>query len=590
MLRVEALSKSYGETTLFENLSFRLNKGERCALVGRNGCGKSTLLKILIGSETADMGQIELPKHYRIGYLEQHIAFTQKTLREEASLALPEEERALPYKVEAILCGLGFKIEDLDKDPNQFSGGYQLRIQLAKTLAKEPDCLLLDEPTNYLDIISIRWLEKFLKSWKGEMILISHDRSFLDAVATHTMGIHRSMLLRIEGKTEQYYNHLVQIEEIHEKTRLKIEKQKESAENFIRRFGSKATKARQAQSRRKAIERLPSLEKLAHIEGLDFEFNAAPFSARRMLRAQEISFQYPQMEEALIKGISFEIEKGERIGIIGKNGRGKSTLLRLLAGELEPSKGKISFAENLSVGFFGQTNIQKLKSDLSIEEEIRASNSTLSYSEVRKICGAMLFSGKAAEKKISMLSGGERSRVLLGKILASPCNLLLLDEPSNHLDIESVEALIEALEHFEGSVIIVSHEEEILRRTVDKLFICKENTQKLFDGDYDEFLEKVGYEDEVPKKKKEIKEIVEKKPKINSVLKKQIEKIENRIMELEAELASQLMELEAASAKNDRVHLTKISEKVGTMQQECDALYTELEKKHDEQDGKRREE
>ena len=580
MLRVEELSKSFGDQSLFKRLSFRLNKGERCSLVGRNGSGKSTLLKILMGTETADEGSVEIPKNYHVGYLEQHIAFTKKTVREEAALALPEEEREIPYRVEAILSGLGFQIDDLDKDPANFSGGYQLRIQLAKTLVKEPDCLLLDEPTNYLDIVSIRWLEKFLRSWQGEMILISHDRAFLDSVATHTMGLHRSKLIRVEGGSQNYYDHILLMEEIHEKTRQKIDKQKESAEDFIRRFGAKATKAKQAQSRKKSIERLPSLEKLAEMDGLNFHFNAAPFTGKRMLQMDRAAFKYPGMEEPLISDISLEIEPRDRIALVGKNGRGKSTLLRLLNGDLKPDHGSLSCSENLSIGFFGQTNIQKLNPALSVEEEIQQSNPTLPYSQVRKICGMMMFSGKTAEKKIRVLSGGEKSRVLLGKILASPCNMLLLDEPSNHLDIESVEALIEAIEQFPGSVIIVSHEEEILKRVADKLIICKENHQEVFDGDYDYFLEKIGWEEGPEKKKKEKKGKPQQDskngaPSISN--KKQIEKIENAIIQAEVELSKLEQELVAAIENNNTAQITQISKTLGDLQKQRDALYLQLE-------------
>lgn len=588
MLRVEGLAKSYGEQSLFEGLSFQLTKGERCSLVGRNGSGKSTLLRILMGDETPDAGVIEIPKSYHIGYLEQNISFTEKTLRQEAALALPKEERTTPYRVEAILSGLGFKVEDLDCNPKSFSGGYQLRIQLAKTLAGEPDCLLLDEPTNYLDIVSIRWLEKFLSSWNGEMIVISHDRSFLDAVSTHTIGLHRKKLIRVEGKTHSYYDHIIQMEESHEKTRIKIEKKKEHAEDFIRRFGAKATKAKQAQSRRKAIDRLPSLEKLAEIDGLNFQFNNAPFSGRRMLQVENLEFKFPNMKEPLISNVSFEIEPGDRIAIIGKNGRGKSTILRLLTGELKPDSGTVTYSENLSIGFFGQTNIQKLNLSLSVEEEIQQADPNLPYSEVRKICGMMMFSGKQAEKKIRVLSGGEKSRVLLGRILASSCNLLLLDEPTNHLDLESIEALTEALEVFPGSVVIVSHGEELLKRIPDKLIICHQGEQQFFPSDYQYFLEKIGWEESIEKKKKEKKdtkkeikkkraEVVKERSRVLAPIKKEIERLEKEITESEKKISTLQSELEAAIEKQDNASVSKFSKEIGETQKVCDALYHQLD-------------
>lgn len=583
MIKAENLAKSYGDRLLFEELSFQLEKGERCSLVGRNGCGKSTLLKILIGDESADSGEITTPKNYRLGYLQQHIKFTQPTLRQEAALALPEDERDTPYKVEAILSGLGFEEDDFDQLPSSFSGGFQLRIQLAKTLAEEPDCLLLDEPTNYLDVVSIKWLEKFLRGWKGEMIVISHDRAFLDSISTHTMGIHRNRLQRVSGPSQVFYDHIMLQEETQEKSRLKLDKKKSHAEKYIQRFGAKATKAKQAQSRMKAIEKLPSLEKLAQLEDLDFHFQAAPFPGRCMLEAKEVSFAYDGMDEMLIKDFSLEVEPGDRLAIIGKNGRGKSTLLKLLSGELTSASGTIKRSENLAIGYFGQTNVNNLDPNLSIEEEIALSNPDLPFSEVKRICGLMMFSQKQSEKKIRVLSGGEKSRVLLGKILAAKCNLLLLDEPTNHLDLESVEALMEALEVFPGSVIIVTHAEEILYRIPDKLVICHHLDQQYFLGDYGYFLEKQGWEEKEVIRKKPVKEdrkelkrqraeLVQARSKALSPIKKNIERYEHEIAVKEKALAELHKKLES-----DPDSLSEISREIGLVQKEIDTLFTELE-------------
>ncbi len=585
MFKLEKITKAFGGEQLFDELSFQIGKGEKCSLVGRNGSGKSTLLKILIGEIPPDSGKVIIPRHYRVGYLQQHIKFTMPTLREEAALALPEEERDIPYRVEAILSGLGFSIEDLDKPPGVFSGGFQLRIQLAKTLAQEPDCLLLDEPTNYLDVVSIRWLERFLRSWKGELVQISHDRTFLDAIATHTMGLHRKQLFRVQGTTTEYYNNLLQIEEVHEKTRVKLDKQKQHAEDFIRRFGAKASKAKQAQSRQKVLAKLPSLEKLAAIDNLDFHFRHAPFSGKTISQATDLEFKYPGMDEPLIEGLSFEIEPGDRIAIIGKNGRGKSTLLRLLAGDLAPDSGTIKRSDHLSVGFFGQTNVAKLNLSLTIEQEISLSNPKLPMSEIKRICGIMMFSQKQAEKKIGILSGGERSRVLLGKILATPCNLLLLDEPTNHLDLESIEALLEAMESFEGSVVTVSHDEEILRRVADKLIVCRQDGQKVFEGDYDYFLEKQGWEDapepkpKAPKVERDLKkkraDIIQERSRALNPLKNKIDMLEALIKKNEAKLSA--LQTSLTQPNGD---LGEAAKNIGTLQKETDAVYLELEKQY----------
>lgn len=504
MIQVDNLSVAFHGNFLFKEASFTLQKKERCGLVGINGSGKTTLFRLLLGEEIPDSGTISIGKHYVIGTLKQHLKFTEKTLLGEASMALPLEEREFPYRVEAILFGLGFKESDMERAPGEFSGGYQLRLQLAKLLVTEPDCLLLDEPTNYLDIVSIRWLTRFLQNWHGEMVLISHDREFMDQVSTHTMGIHRGQVRKSKGGTAKFFESILQEEEVYEKTRLNVEKKKAHLQGFIDRFGAKASKAVQAQARQKMIDKIPALEKLKSLHALDFEFTTAPFSGKKMIDVKEISFKYGQAGEAnIIENFSLEMEKGERIAIIGKNGRGKSTLLKLLAGELTPLSGNVKRSDNVSIGYFGQTNIDRLHPDHSIMEEIQLANSRLSQTQVRSICGVMLFSSDQAKKKNGVLSGGEKSRVLLGKILATPCNLLLLDEPTHHLDMESIEALVDALETFEGSVVFVTHSELILRQLdLGKVILCTENGQEVFLGNYTDFLEKRGWDDEGPAKAK----------------------------------------------------------------------------------------
>ncbi|MBS0649381.1 MAG: ABC-F family ATP-binding cassette domain-containing protein [Verrucomicrobia bacterium] len=479
---------------LFEGACFTLQKGERCGLVGRNGSGKSTLFRLIDGELEPDHGAVSIPKNYRMGYLQQHIHFTKPTLIEEAALGLPPGEEESLYKAEKILFGLGFTEEDLETSPDLFSGGYQLRLNLAKVLISEPNCLLLDEPTNYLDILSIRWLTGFLSRWPGEFILISHDREFMDQVTTHTMGIHREKLRKIKGTTIDFFQQILMEEELHEKTRIKSEKKRAHLQSYVERFGAKASKAAQAQSKVKMIARIPVLEQLNQLSELSFAFQEAPFPGKKMLDAKHLQFSYT--DEPLIEDFSLEIEKGERIAIIGKNGRGKSTLLRLLGRDLAPLKGQLEFSDNTRIGYFGQTHIERLNGSHKIEEEIALANPSLNYTEIKGIAGAMMFSGDLSAKKISVLSGGEKSRVLLGKIVAKPCNLLLLDEPTHHLDIESIEALIDALEDFSGTVVIVTHSELILRRLcLDKIILCEEAQQTVFLGTYDEFLEKIGWEE-----------------------------------------------------------------------------------------------
>lgn len=542
MVQFDRVSLAFSGHCLFEEASFVLGRGERCGLVGRNGSGKSTLFRLIDGEIEPDRGNISIPKNYRIGYLQQHIRFSKPTILEEAALALPPGQEDHLYKAETILFGLGFAKEDMEASPDQFSGGFHLRLHLAKVLIAEPDCLLLDEPTNYLDILSIRWLAQFLKRWQGEFILISHDRDFMDRVTTHTMGIHRERLRKIKGSTIDFYQQILLEEEVHEKTRLKVEKKKAHVMGFVERFGAKATKAAQAQSKLKMLAREPVLEKLNQLSALSFDFNEAPFPGKRILEASHLQFSYT--DEPLIRDFSLSIEKGERIAIIGKNGRGKSTLLRMLGGDLAPTNGSVTFSDNARIGYFGQTHVDRLNSKHTIEEEIALANTTLNFTEIRSIAGLMMFSGALAEKPISVLSGGERSRVLLGKIVATKTNLLLLDEPTHHLDMESIEALIDALEDFSGAIVLVTHSELILRRlALDKIILCAEDSQTVFLGNYDEFLEKVGWEEEekkeTPKKKPNARQDraanVQKRSAVLKPIERQIRECEQNIIALEAE-------------------------------------------------------
>ncbi len=554
MIQINKLTFSYGARTLFKEVSFSMQKGEHIGFVGRNGTGKSTLFKLIMGFETPDSGTIQTPKNYTLGYLDQHIRFSKDSVIEEACTAL--RDPAEQYKAEMILMGLGFSYEDLEKSPHDFSGGFQLRLHLAKVLVSEPDCLLLDEPTNYLDIVSIRWLKDFLREFPGEFICITHDREFMDDVCTHIMGLHRESMKKIQGTTLDYFSQIIVEEEIYEKTRQNLAKKVEHAQSFIDRFGAKATKAAQANARKKMIAKIPIMEKLAALENLRFEFHECEFSGKRMIRLEDVSFSYiPQIP--IIEHFSLDIENGETMAIIGKNGYGKSTLLRLIAQDLTPLSGKVEASSNLHVGYFGQTHIQKLNPAKTIEEEVQNANSMISSQEVKNICGLMLFSGDMMKKKISVLSGGEKSRVLLARILAKRCNLLLLDEPTHHLDMESIEALIEAIGEFQGSVVIVTHSEEILRRLpLDRLIYCNKGTQEHFLGDYETFLRKRPQGDELtlsssskPTKKNEKKELLSQKHDALKQIEVEMKKCETKIDRLEKEHKKREIELASAIEK-----------------------------------------
>jgi ATP-binding cassette, subfamily F, member 3 len=581
VIKINQLSKSYFARELFAAVSLQMNAGERLGLVGRNGHGKTTLFRLILGQEEPDSGEITIPGNYRIGHLEQHLHFTNPTILEEAALGLPEEESHSIYKVEAILFGLGFSQVDLGKAPREFSGGFQIRINLAKLLLSEPNLLLLDEPTNYLDITSVRWVTRFLSNFKGELILISHDRDFMDSVTTHTAVIHRQKVRKFEGGTAKAYAQIVLQDEIHEKTRANEERKRAHAEAFINRFRAQASKAKMVQSRIKMLERLPKLNELADIESLDFEFRHAPFTAKTLLDAREVSFGYTP-DHLLFRHMNLTINARDKFGVIGNNGKGKSTLLNVISGGLIPVTGEIKTHPDMRLGYFGQTNIQRLNPKLTVEEEIEQTNPALTRTQVRNICGTMMFGGDLALKKVAVLSGGEKSRTLLGKILAHPSNLLLLDEPNNHLDMESIDALIESLQNFPGALLIVTHNERILRALATKLIVFHRGKVDVFNSGYDEFLEKIGWEEENDGKG------AQKKPTLrnNYIEKKEREKAERRekarigklealIMKSENALKQYNEQLEIEANRNNLAQINELSKKISRVKQEIEDLYSQ---------------
>jgi ATP-binding cassette, subfamily F, member 3 len=581
VIKINQLSKSYFARELFADVSFQMTVGERLGLVGRNGHGKTTLFRLILGQEEPDSGEITIPRNYRIGHLEQHLHFTRPTILEEAVLGLPEEESHSIYKAEAILFGLGFSQADLGNAPRKFSGGFQIRINLAKLLLSEPNLLLLDEPTNYLDITSVRWITRFLSNFKGELILISHDRDFMDRVTTHTAVIHRQKVRKFEGGTAKAYAQIVLEDEIHEKTRANEERKRAHAEAFINRFRAQASKAKMVQSRIKMLERIPKLDEIADIESLDFEFRHAPFTAKTLLEARDLSFGYTP-EHLLFRHMNLTINARDKFGVIGNNGKGKSTLLNVISSGLIPVTGEIKVHPDMRLGYFGQTNIQRLNPKLTIEEEIQQTNPALTRTQVRNICGTMMFGGDLALKKVAVLSGGEKSRTLLGKILAHPSNLLLLDEPNNHLDMESIDALIESLQDFPGALLIVTHNERILRALARKLIVFHRGKVDVFNSGYDEFLEKIGWEEETDgtsaqKKPTSRNNYNEKKEreKAERREKARIEKLEALIIKSENALRQYNEQLEIEANRNNLAQINELSKKISRVKQEIEDLYSQ---------------
>jgi ATP-binding cassette subfamily F protein 3 len=598
MIGVENLHKSFGPQILFEGASFKLNPKERIGLVGLNGHGKTTLFRIIIGKESPDTGTISVPKNYRIGYVRQDLNFTKDTVLKEVMTGLPDQERDHYWKVEKVLTGLGFNKDDMQRHPLDFSGGFQVRLNLAKVLVSEPDLLLLDEPTNYLDITSIRWVERFLMNWPREIMLITHDRGFMDKLVTHTMGIYRKKVRKLPGNTEKFYAQLAQEEEVHEKTRIKDERRRREIEQFIARFRAKARLANLVQSRIKTLAKTGRKEKLEKLKALDFAFKSSPFLGKHVLSAKGLSFFY-DFRKPLIKNFNITIGSKDRICVVGKNGKGKTTLLKLLAGVLRPQSGNIVLHPDVRKGFFEQTNIQSLVHTRTVEEEILYSHSDMDRQQARNICGAMLFEGDKALKKIGVLSGGEKSRVLIGKILATPVNLLLLDEPTNHLDLESCDALLAAIDSFDGTVVMVTHNEMFLKTIAERLIVFHNEEIYVFEGGYQRFLEKGGWEDEkdiwvsgsgenkeentrTPLSKKEIRrrrsEVIRERARILNPLKQGLRRTETHIEKHEKTLAELHAAMQNATQVGDGNRIAELSKSIHRCQGDIEKLYDELVK------------
>jgi ATP-binding cassette, subfamily F, member 3 len=505
VLTVSQISKSFGGRVLFEDASLQVNRGDRIALIGPNGAGKTTLFSLLLRRDQPDEGSIVLQRGATVGYLPQESAAVgEETVLQVATAfdrAVGEEtdfhdhETTDDYQVEAkakrILKGLSFRETDFVRQAKTFSGGWIMRAHLARLLVMEPDLLLLDEPTNHLDLESLVWFQNYLTNYTGAMVLISHDRSFLNALAETTIEIDRQELIRYRGNYDSYLDQKLARQEQIEAAYKNQQREIKKLQIFIDRFGAKNTKATQAQSKRKQIDRMDKIEapdwSRSHVS---FRFPQPQRSGLKVLELKEIHHAYG--ENVVYRGIDYTAERGQRTVLVGPNGAGKSTLLKLLGGVLPIQQGSREIGHNVHVGYFSQHRVEMLKLKRTVLDEAMDGAEHVPEQSVRTLLGAFLFSGDDVFKAVGVLSGGEKSRLALAKLLLNPPNVLLMDEPTTHLDMASIEAVMGALGQFEGTLIFVSHDVYFIKSIATSVLHVRNGILSFYPGDYDYYLEKTS--------------------------------------------------------------------------------------------------
>lgn len=605
MISVEGLRVEFGGFTLFDDVSFVINKKDRIALVGKNGAGKSTMLKILAGLQSPTGGVVSIPKETTIGYLPQQMQLKDiRTVREEAEMAfdhIHDMEREInllneqlaertDYESEAYhkiidkvthlseqfqmmggsnyhaelertLIGLGFLREDFDRPTSEFSGGWRMRIELVKLLLRRPDVLLLDEPTNHLDIESIQWLENFIATRANAVILVSHDRAFIDNTTSRTIEIELGHIYDYKVKYSDYV--VLRKERREQQLRAYENQQKKLAdtEAFIERFRYKATKSTQVQSRIKQLEKIERIE-VDEIDTamLNLKFPPAPHSGSYPVIAEEVSKSYG--DHLIFEHVNLTIKRGEKVAFVGKNGEGKSTLVKCIMNEI-PFEGSLKLGHGVKIGYFAQNQAQLLDDNMTVFDTVDYVAQGDIRTKIRDILGAFMFGGEASEKKVAVLSGGERSRLAMIRLLLEPVNLLILDEPTNHLDMRSKDVLKNALKDFDGTVIVVSHDREFLDGLVEKVYEFGNKRVVEHLGGIYEFLERkkmqnlqelevsankateAAADENVPTQnklsyeaRKELNKAIKKQEKLIAESEKKIEELETSIADLEAKLAT----------------------------------------------------
>lgn len=485
LLQLQTGSKSFGPKLLFDGAAFAINEGEHAGVIGPNGAGKTTLFKILIGDETLDSGQVIKSRRLRLGYLSQHDHWSP----DETIESYVTRDATLPiWELKAIGRGLGLEEEHFHRHVASFSGGYRMRAKLLALIAKQPNLMLLDEPTNYLDLETVMVLEKFLQSYDGAFLLISHDREFLRRTTDHTVEVEGGQITKYNGNIDDYFEQKELLRAQLEARAMSLEEKRKSILDFVARFGAKATKASQAQSRLKQLDKMESIEVKPLPVTARIRIPAPQRVGKLVIQVKDADLGY-SAERTILQKVSLQLSGNDHMAVVGLNGAGKSTLLKAIAGKLSPQRGSIEFGYEVTLAYFAQHTAEELLPEDTVFRAMeRKAHASVTRQEILDLAGSLLFSGDDVQKPIRVLSGGEKSRVALGQVLLQKASCLVLDEPTNHLDFQTVEALTQALKSYEGSLVVVSHDRGFISRVGTKLLEIHEGKASTYPGTYDDYV------------------------------------------------------------------------------------------------------